>query len=257
MIPELGQFALILALFMALVQGTLPIVGAHLGKRAWVDVARPAAIGQFTFVLVSFVILSYAFVVQDFSVAYVAQNSNLLLPVQYRLSAVWGAHEGSLLLWILILGLWTLGVAVFSRSLPAQFIARVLGVMGLISVGFLLFILFTSNPFLRHVPALPDGNDLNPLLQDRITGGPSRQPLGPLVAALDQHQLGFPDPRNRSGELVGILRVGLGWVVVLGSRGERLVHALAGRYRIASFPSGDREAGRLQELDRAVGHRGL
>jgi cytochrome c-type biogenesis protein CcmF len=166
MIPEIGQFALILALFMALLQGFLPILGAQFDKPAWTGLARPTAFAQFTFVTVAFAILSYAFVVQDFSVAYVAQNSNSLLPIPYRFSAVWGAHEGSLLLWILILAIWTVAVAVFSRSLPEKFIARVLGVMGLISVGFLSFILFTSNPFLRHVPALADGNDLNPLLQD-------------------------------------------------------------------------------------------
>ncbi|MEM9183319.1 MAG: heme lyase CcmF/NrfE family subunit [Pseudomonadota bacterium] len=166
MIPELGQFALILALAMAVIQGTLPIFGAQLGKTTWMNVARPAAFGQATFVTIALAILTYAFVTQDFSVVYVAQNSNLLLPIPYRVSAVWGAHEGSLLLWVWILAVWTVAVALFSRSQPEGFIARVIGVMGWISVGFLLFTLLTSNPFLRHVPALPDGNDLNPLLQD-------------------------------------------------------------------------------------------
>ena len=166
MAPELGQFALGLALILAIVQGILPIAGAQLGKPQWMRLGRFAATGQFTFVAISFAMLTYAFVTQDFSVAYVAQNSNSALPVMYRFSAVWGAHEGSLLLWILILSSWTVAVAFFSRSMPEAFVARVLGVMGLVSVGFLLFTIVTSNPFLRHLPALPDGNDLNPLLQD-------------------------------------------------------------------------------------------
>ncbi|MEM6937396.1 MAG: c-type cytochrome biogenesis protein CcmF, partial [Pseudomonadota bacterium] len=111
MIPELGQFALILALAMAVIQGTLPIFGAQLGKTTWMNVARPAAFGQATFVTIALAILTYAFVTQDFSVVYVAQNSNLLLPIPYRVSAVWGAHEGSLLLWVWILAVWTVAVA--------------------------------------------------------------------------------------------------------------------------------------------------
>jgi cytochrome c-type biogenesis protein CcmF len=166
MLPELGQLALALALILALVQTIVPLVGAQTGRVAWMSVARPAAAGQFVFVALAFAILTAAFVQQDFSVAYVAQNSNLKLPPLYRFSAVWGAHEGSLLLWVLILGVWTVLVAAFSKSLPLAFVARVLAVLGVVSVGFLAFTLFTSNPFLRHVPALPDGNDLNPLLQD-------------------------------------------------------------------------------------------
>ncbi|MEM9533041.1 MAG: heme lyase CcmF/NrfE family subunit, partial [Pseudomonadota bacterium] len=166
MIPELGQFALVLALLMAAIQGTLPILGAQTRRASWMAVARPAALGQATFVTIALAVLTHAFVTQDFSVVYVAQNSNLLLPIPYRVSAVWGAHEGSLLLWIWILNVWTVAVVLFSRSQPEGFIARVIGVMGWISVGFLLFTLLTSNPFLRHVPALADGNDLNPLLQD-------------------------------------------------------------------------------------------
>jgi cytochrome c-type biogenesis protein CcmF len=166
MIPELGQFALILATLLAVLQSVLPLWGAARGRASWMAVARPAATGQFVFVALAFGLLATAFVQQDFSVAYVAQNSNLLLPVPYRISAVWGAHEGSLLLWVLILGVWTVAVAAFSRRLPEVVVARVLGVMGLVSVGFLLFTLLTSNPFLRHLPALADGRDLNPLLQD-------------------------------------------------------------------------------------------
>jgi len=166
MLPELGQFALILALLLASVQCALPIFGAWRGNRTLIALARPAVAGQAVFVVLAFGLLTYAFATQDFSVAYVAQNSNLALPWYYRFSAVWGAHEGSLLLWILILNIWTVAVAAFSRKLPDALMARVLGVLGFISCGFLLFTILTSNPFLRHIPALADGNDLNPILQD-------------------------------------------------------------------------------------------
>ncbi|MBX9812130.1 MAG: heme lyase CcmF/NrfE family subunit [Burkholderiales bacterium] len=166
MIPELGQFALSLALTLALAQGILPIVGAARGNSAWMNVARPAAQGQFVFVAIAFGCLTYAFVTNDFSVGYVATNSNSALPLQYRIAGVWGGHEGSLLLWTLILGVWSVAVTAFSRRLPEEMVARVLGVMGLVSVGFLAFMLFTSNPFDRLLPAPPDGRDLNPLLQD-------------------------------------------------------------------------------------------
>lgn len=166
MIPELGHFALILAFCMALVQGILPLVGAHRGQLAWMGIAFPAARAQFLFVAIAFACLAYAFLAKDFSVAYVAQNANSLLPAIYRFSAVWGAHEGSLLLWALILCGWTVAVTVFSRSLPLEFSSRVVGVMGLVSVGFLLFMLGTSNPFERLLPMPADGRDLNPLLQD-------------------------------------------------------------------------------------------
>jgi cytochrome c-type biogenesis protein CcmF len=166
MLPEIGQFALILALLLALAQTVLPLWGAWRNNAALIATARPTAAGQAVFVAIAFALLTVAFVSQDFSVAYVAQNSNAALPWYYRFSAVWGAHEGSLVLWILILNVWTVAVAAFSRRLPDVFMARVIGVLGFVSFGFLLFTLLTSNPFLRHVPALPDGNDLNPLLQD-------------------------------------------------------------------------------------------
>ncbi|HZP65413.1 MAG TPA: heme lyase CcmF/NrfE family subunit [Rudaea sp.] len=166
MLPELGQFALILALLLAFVQCALPIYGAWRGNETLIAIARPAVAGQAVFVVLAFGVLTHAFLVQDFSVAYVAQNSNLALPWYYRFSAVWGAHEGSLLLWILILNVWSVAVAALSRRLPEALMARVLGVLGFISFGFLLFTILTSNPFLRHLPALADGNDLNPILQD-------------------------------------------------------------------------------------------
>ncbi|MFB4370572.1 MULTISPECIES: heme lyase CcmF/NrfE family subunit [unclassified Pseudomonas] len=167
MIPELGHLAMILALCLALVQATLPLIGAWRGDRQWMSLAQPAAWGQFAFLAFAFACLTYAFMIDDFSVAYVAQNSNTALPWYYKFSAVWGAHEGSLLLWALILGGWTFAVAIFSRQLPEEMLARVLGVMGIISVGFLLFLIVTSNPFTRLLPNVPaDGRDLNPLLQD-------------------------------------------------------------------------------------------
>ena len=166
MIPELGQFALIMALVMALIQSSLPVIGAAKGINSWISLAKPATQLQLFFLVVSFAALVYSFIVHDFSVAYVANNSNTALPLVYRISAVWGAHEGSLLLWALTLAIWASAVAVFSRSIPKDMLARVLGVMGMISVGFLLFMLLTSNPFDRLVVAPVEGRDLNPLLQD-------------------------------------------------------------------------------------------
>jgi len=166
MIPEIGHFALILALSLALCQGVIPMVGAHRNDAAMMAVGRTAANGQFFFVAVAFACLVWAFLQDDFSVAYVANHSQLALPTPYKVSAVWGAHEGSLLMWVLILAIWTVAVGRFSHNLPESFSARVLGVLGLLSTGFLLFTLLTSNPFERLLPAPMDGGDLNPLLQD-------------------------------------------------------------------------------------------
>ena len=166
MIAELGHFALALALCVSLALGVLPLVGAARGNARWMAFARPAAAAQFLLVVLAFCALGWSFAQNDFSLAYVAQNSNSKLPLPYRLSAVWGGHEGSLLLWILMLAGWTLAVALASRSLPDALVARTLGVLGLVAASFHAFILFTSNPFdrLARVPA--DGRDLNPLLQD-------------------------------------------------------------------------------------------
>ncbi len=166
MIPEFGHFLLILALGVALALGVLPMVGAHRGRSDWMALGRPLAWAQFVLIVASFVCLAASFVRHDFSVLYVASNSNSALPLAYRIAAVWGGHEGSLLLWMLMLAGWTVAVARFSHSLPAAFVARILGVLGLVSVGFLLFTLITSNPFERLIPAAADGRDLNPLLQD-------------------------------------------------------------------------------------------
>jgi len=166
MIPELGQFASALALSLAIALASLPLLGAQTGNTRLMATARPLAVGQFVFIVIAFACLTIAFIQNDFSVLYVVSNSNSALPLQYRIAAVWGAHEGSLLLWALILSGWTMAVAAFSQSLPAPLLARVLAILGWVSVGFLAFMLFTSNPFDRLIPAALDGNDLNPLLQD-------------------------------------------------------------------------------------------
>ncbi len=166
MIPELGTFALVLALLLAVAQAFFGIAGPASGRERWSAVARPAALGQTALSLLALLALADAFIQHDFSVRYVAENSNTALPLVYRIAAVWGAHEGSMLLWTCILGLWTVAVALKSRGLPPTFAARVLGVLGLVTAGFLLFLLATSNPFERLSPAMPDGRDLNPLLQD-------------------------------------------------------------------------------------------
>ncbi|EAR56191.1 Putative cytochrome c-type biogenesis protein CcmF [Photobacterium sp. SKA34] len=167
MIPEIGHFALITALALSVLASIYPLYGAAVGNQAMMRMARPLAYGIFAFLSLSFVILCWSFYNNDFTVAYVASNSTSLLPWYYRITAVWGAHEGSLLLWVLIQAGWAAAVARFSRDMPLESVSRVLSVMGMISVGFLLFIVITSNPFLRTLPIFPvEGRDLNPLLQD-------------------------------------------------------------------------------------------
>jgi len=166
MIPELGQIALLLALGVAVIQGTIPLIGAARSRADWMSFARPAAQTHFVLVAIAFLCLASCFVRNDFSVLYVASNSNSALPLAYRIAGVWGGHEGSLLLWLMMLSIWMLAVSQFSSHLPRPVIARILSVMGLVSVGFLLFMLTTSNPFDRLFPVPADGHDLNPLLQD-------------------------------------------------------------------------------------------
>ncbi|PCI05046.1 MAG: hypothetical protein COB77_07235 [Gammaproteobacteria bacterium] len=166
MIPELGHFALIIAFAIVIVQSIVPLIGAAKNDAALLSLARPAALAQFLFVGLAYAALTHSFIVHDFSVLYVANHSNLVQPLMYRISGVWGSHEGSLLLWSLILAFWTIAVAVYSKNLPEILLARVLAVMGMISTGFLAFMLFTSNPFERLFPTPLDGTELNPLLQD-------------------------------------------------------------------------------------------
>ncbi len=167
MVAEFGHFSLIIALFLALMQTVIPQIGASIKNQLWMSCARPLVLAQSLFISLSFICLVLLFINDDFSVRYVAENSNTLLPDRYKISAVWGAHEGSLLLWVLILAFWSFAVSMFSSKLPIQMVARVLAVLGFISVGFYLFMLFTSNPFDRSLPFFPtEGADLNPLLQD-------------------------------------------------------------------------------------------
>ena len=167
MMAELGNYALALGLGVSLFLGVLPLWGAAKGNNQLMTLARPLTMALFLCLSIAFGALFYLFAVNDFSVQYVVNNSNTQLPLYYRLSAVWGSHEGSLLLWIWLLSLWSAAVALLSRHLPQEAVARVLGIMGLISIGFILFVLFTSNPFNRTFPDFPvDGRELNPMLQD-------------------------------------------------------------------------------------------
>lgn len=167
MIPELGHFALIIAVLMAAVQAVMPLAGAKTRRPLWMAYGHPMAVGQFLFIALAYVCLTTSYLLDDFSVTNVANNSNSLLPWYYKMSAVWGNHEGSVLLWSFMLAGWGYAASRFSGGLPRDMVARVQGVMGLVSLGFLLFILLTSNPFERLLPNVPhDGADLNPLLQD-------------------------------------------------------------------------------------------
>lgn len=167
MIPEIGQFSLILALCLSVILGTLPMVGAYKNNYLWMSFARPLSAGVFVFLGISIAILAYAFITDDFSVQFVAQHSNSMLPDRYKLTAVWGGHEGSFLLWTFMLSGWMITVAIFTKSMPLEFVARVLAVLGLLITGYILFMLATSNPFDRIVPLPPaDGADLNSALQD-------------------------------------------------------------------------------------------
>ena len=167
MIPELGSFSLILALCLCGMLGSLPLIGAHTGNQVWMNLARPLSAGIFVFLAISTAILGYAFVTDDFSVQFVAQHSNSLLPMRYKLTAVWGGHEGSFLLWTFMLAGWMLAVGIYSKSMPLEFVSRVLGVLGILIFSYILFMLATSNPFDRIVPLPPaDDADLNSALQD-------------------------------------------------------------------------------------------
>ncbi|MBL4671322.1 MAG: cytochrome c biogenesis protein CcsA, partial [Arenicella sp.] len=166
MLGELGNFCLVLALCVAIVQSIVPLAGTYFNRQSWMAFSRSAAYTQWLLVVASYGILTYAFYLNDFSIEYVARTSNLAQPLIYRLSGVWGGHEGSLLLWILMLSSWTALVARFSRGIPRDMVARVLSVLGMISIGFISFTIYTSNPFARLLQVPLDGHELNPLLQD-------------------------------------------------------------------------------------------
>ena len=169
MIPEIGHFALILCLAISLIQGVLLMVGAATGNKALMAVARPAAAANALFGTIAIGALAYSFYVSDFTVLNVANNSNSLLPWYYKVAATWGSHEGSILFWTVTLSWWGVALAFAARRLPAEMVARVVGTMGLVGMGFLIFMLFTSDPFLRLFPAPAEGADLNPLLQDPVS----------------------------------------------------------------------------------------
>lgn len=166
MIVELAQFSLVLALCLACIQAVIPLMGAQQGSLRLMAVAKPVAWGQFFFVGLAFAILTFAFINDDFSVRYVAQHGNTEMPLVYKISAVWGAHEGSLLLWVMLLAVWGAALTLFTKSIPIEMLSRVIAVMGMISIGFLAFLLFTSNPFIRLYPIVSEGGGLNALLQD-------------------------------------------------------------------------------------------
>lgn len=280
MIAELGVFALVLALLVAAVQAIFPLLGAQLGIAAWVRLARPAAVLQCALSLLSTGVLVWCFWVGDYSVLYVAGNSHQDLPAIYKLTAFWGGHEGSMLLWQLLLACWSVAVAWRSQALPEAFVARVLAVLGWISVGLLAFLLFLSNPFLRLVPAALEGRDLNPLLQDpgMVFHPPLLYmgyvgfavPFAFALAALISGELGAAWARwSRSWTLaawafltLGILLgsawayyvLGWGGLVVLGSCGERFLHAMAGWHGLAALSDCHGPARGISQLVGFAGH---
>lgn len=255
MMPEIGNGLLCLALGIALLLSVYPLWGVARGDARMMASSRLFAWLLFMSVAGAFLVLVNAFVVNDFTVTYVASNSNTQLPVWYRVAATWGAHEGSLLLWVLLMSGWTFAVAIFSQRIPLDIVARVLAIMGMVSVGFLLFILFTSNPFSRTLPNFPiEGRDLNPLLQDPglifhppllymgyvgfsvafafchcfFAERASGQHLCAFYSSVDAGSVDLPDARHRARFRMGLLRTRLGWLVVLGSGRKRLVYAVAG-----------------------------
>ena len=262
MIVEIGHYALVLALGLALVQGSLPLWGAARGDPGLMALARTTALGQLLFLTVAFGALIHAFATSDFSVVNVAANSHSGKPLIYKIAASWGNHEGSLVLWVWILALYGAGVALFGRNLPAPFRARVLAVQGLIGVGFLAFMLLTSNPFLRLDVPPPRRPGLQPdpagpgagrapadavrrlcrlldglrVRDRRADRGPGRRQLGALGAALDARRLVRAELRHRARQLLGLLRARLGRLVVLGPGRERVLHAVARRHRAARIP---------------------
>jgi cytochrome c-type biogenesis protein CcmF len=255
MIPEFGHFALLLALPLAVLLGVLPLLGAWRGERAWMAVARPAALALFVAIALSFACLARSFLVDDFSVAYVAAHSNSQLPAAYKFAAVWGGHEGSFLLWMLMLTGWTVAVAAFSRSLPLEMVARVLGVLGMVATGFLVFVIATSDPFERLLPAVAEGQDLNPLLQDPgLVMHPPMLYMGYVGFSV---AFAFALAALLAGRLdAAWARWSRPWrLVVLGPGGERVLHAVAGRHGADPLAGRDGEARVLPQLDRAARHR--
>ena len=280
MIIEIGHYLLVLALAIAIILSVVPVIGARRHDQTMMDIAPFGSVLLFALVAFSFAALTYAHVVSDFSVENVWENSHSLVPLVYKYSGVWGNHEGSMMLWLLILSLFSALVAVFGRNLPDTLKANVLAVQAWISFAFILFILLTSNPVhsprsgtargpgpqsvaAGHRPRHPSAAALSRLCRlfdlfllrgRRADGRPYRCGLGALGASLDACRLDLPDARHRDGLLLGLLRTRLGRLVVLGSGRECLLHALARRYRAAAFGARHGEARGVEDLDAAAGH---
>ena len=279
MITELGHFALILALGVAIVQMVLPAWGAHVREPRLMAVGEPAALAQLTLIAIAFLSLTHAYVTSDFSVESVWSNSHSMKPLIYKISGVWGNHEGSMLLWVLILASFGAAVALFGANLPATLRANVLAVQSGIAVAFLAFIVLASNPFTRIPPAargprpqsdpagprarLPSAVPLRRLRRPldrllvrrrRADRRPHRCRLGALGAAMDAGGLDLPHARHRHGLLVGLLRARLGRLVVLGPGRERLVHAVARRHRAAALRARHGEARGAEGVDHPARH---
>jgi cytochrome c-type biogenesis protein CcmF len=231
MIAETGLFALILALLVAAVQAAVPLIGAARGQASWMKIAPSAASAQFGLIALAFGCLVWLHVTSDFSVLNVVQHSHTDKPLLYKITGVWGNHEGSMLLWVLILALYGLAVALFGKNLPPALRARVLAVQGMIAFGFLLFILMTSNPFARISPPPVNGNGLNPLLQD--PGLAFHPPF--LYLGYVGFSMAFSFARHRDGLVVVLLHPRLGRLVGVGSGRERVAYAVARRHRAIAF----------------------
>ena len=283
MIVEAGHFALILAFALSLAQSIAPLVGARRGDASLMAVGTSAALGQFVFVALAFAALAWAHLASDFSVLNVAENSHSAAPAIYKFSGVWGNHEGSMLLWSLILAIFGAIVAVFGRSLPARLRADALAVQGMIGAAFLAFILLTSNPFERLSPAPVRGPGPQPdpagprprdpsaaalprlcRLLDRLLlrrrgadRGADRRRLGALRPAVRADRLVLPDARHRRRLVLGLLHARLGRLLVLGPGRERLADAVARRHRLRPFGGGDGEARRAEGVDDLPRHPGL
>jgi cytochrome c biogenesis factor len=264
---EAGHFALALALGLSLIQLVVPLWGARANDPVLMAVAPTSALAVLACIAFSFIALTSAYLNSDFSVLNVVQNSHSAKPLIYKISGVWGNHEGSMLLWVLILALFGGVVALARNSVPLRLQANTLAVQASITIAFLLFILTTSNPFTRVIPAPLEGQDLNPLLQDPgLAIHPPLLYIGYVgfsisfafaCAALDPRRLGFPDARNRHGLVLGLLRARLGRLVVLGSGGKRLAHAVARGHRARAFDRRDGKARCAESLDHPSRHPDL
>ena len=265
MIPELGHYALVLALALGLIQAITPIVGARGNDAALMGLASSTSLMQFAFVGLAFLALIVCYVTSDFSVATVYENAHSTMPLIYKVTSAWGNHEGSMLLWVLILSFFGALVGVFGSNLPATLKAYALAVQSWIACAFYLFILFTSNPFSRLAQAPFEGRDLNPILQDiGLAIHPPLLYLGYVgfsiafsfaIAALIERRIDAA--WGVCAAVLGLLRTWMGWFLVLGSRGKCLVDAMAGWHGASAFRRGHGETQRTKDLDAVACHTRL